>query len=79
MHGKRLHILQFKCFQLHFIFERVKVFKFLVKLDKQCVKAIQIIVILLTEDTKHSLAVFKMSEQVLLLVHILYNVVAIAH
>ena len=72
MHGKRLHILQFKCFQLHFIFERVKVFKFLVKLDKQCVKALQIIVILLTEDTKHSLAVFKISEQVLLLVHILY-------
>ena len=64
--------MQFKCFQLHFIFERVKVFKFVVKLDKQCVKAIQIIVILLTEDTKHSLAVFKMSEQVLLLVHILY-------
>ena len=64
--------MQFKCFQLHFIFERVKVFKFLVKLDKQCVKAIQIIVILLTEYTKHSLAVFKMSEQVLLLVHILY-------
>ena len=64
--------MQFKCFQLHFIFERVKVFKFLVKLDKQCVKAIQIIVILLTEDMKHSLAVFKMSEQVLLLVHILY-------
>ena len=64
--------MQFKCFQLHFIFERVKVFKFLVKLDKQCVKAIQIIVILLPEDTKHSLAVFKMSEQVLLLVHILY-------
>ena len=64
--------MQFKCFQLHFIFERVKVFKFLVKLDKQCVKALQIIVILLTEDTKRSLEVFKMSEQVLLLVHILY-------
>ena len=64
--------MQFKCFQLHIIFERLRVFKFLVKLDKQCVKALQITVILLTEDTKLSLLVFKISEQVLLLIHILY-------
>ena len=31
---------RFKHSQLHFIFE--KVFKFLVKLEKQCVKALQI-------------------------------------
>ena len=57
MHGKRHQISQFKCFQLHFIFERVKVLKFVVKLDKQCVKAVQIIVMLLTEDTNRSLPV----------------------